>query len=101
MSKVNPNGGAIALGHPLGCTGARQIATLLYELKRTNGYYYLFIHFYYKYSCILVVMELFQCVLVQEWVLQLSLNLKNNFKQKKYLIIFKIFKYKIIHNFFT
>jgi acetyl-CoA acyltransferase 1 len=39
MSKVNPNGGAIALGHPLGCTGARQIATLLYELKRTNGRY--------------------------------------------------------------
>lgn len=27
-------GGAIALGHPLGCTGARQISTLLYELKR-------------------------------------------------------------------
>lgn len=34
--KVNPKGGAIALGHPLGCTGARQIATLLPELKRTN-----------------------------------------------------------------
>ncbi|XP_021357349.1 3-ketoacyl-CoA thiolase B, peroxisomal-like [Mizuhopecten yessoensis] len=32
--KVNPKGGAIALGHPLGCTGARQIATLLHELKR-------------------------------------------------------------------
>lgn len=32
--RVNPNGGAIALGHPLGCTGARQIATLLHELKR-------------------------------------------------------------------
>ena len=32
--KVNPNGGAIALGHPLGCTGARQTATLLYELGR-------------------------------------------------------------------
>jgi acetyl-CoA acyltransferase 1 len=37
MSKVNPNGGAIALGHPLGCTGARQIATLFAELKRTGG----------------------------------------------------------------
>ena len=37
--KVNPKGGAIALGHPLGCTGARQIATLLPELKRTNGKY--------------------------------------------------------------
>jgi len=33
-SKVNPLGGAIALGHPLGCTGARQIATLLPELQR-------------------------------------------------------------------
>ena len=32
-----PKGGAIALGHPLGATGARQIATLLPELKRTNG----------------------------------------------------------------
>jgi len=28
-AKVNPKGGAIALGHPLGCTGARQIATLI------------------------------------------------------------------------
>lgn len=50
--KVNPNGsyrsivpawltccsgGAIALGHPLGCTGARQVATLLHHLRRTNG----------------------------------------------------------------
>lgn len=34
LRKVNPNGGAIALGHPLGCTGARQAGTLLYELKR-------------------------------------------------------------------
>merc|ERR1711920_795883 len=34
MDKVNPKGGAIALGHPLGCTGSRQIATLLPELKR-------------------------------------------------------------------
>ncbi|KDD73648.1 beta-ketoacyl-ACP synthase, partial [Helicosporidium sp. ATCC 50920] len=33
-AKVNPNGGAIALGHPLGCTGARQTATLLYEMAR-------------------------------------------------------------------
>jgi len=32
--KVNPNGGAIAFGHPLGATGARQVSTLLYELKR-------------------------------------------------------------------
>eukprot|EP00408_Alexandrium_pacificum_P062861 CAMPEP_0171168194 /NCGR_PEP_ID=MMETSP0790-20130122/7586_1 /TAXON_ID=2925 /ORGANISM="Alexandrium catenella, Strain OF101" /LENGTH=427 /DNA_ID=CAMNT_0011633029 /DNA_START=65 /DNA_END=1348 /DNA_ORIENTATION=- len=37
LEKVNPKGGAIALGHPLGCTGSRQIATLLPELKRTNG----------------------------------------------------------------
>ncbi|KAI8639603.1 Thiolase, N-terminal domain-containing protein [Parasitella parasitica] len=34
LEKVNPKGGAIAFGHPLGCTGARQIATLLPELKR-------------------------------------------------------------------
>lgn len=34
--KVNPKGGAIALGHPLGCTGSRQIATLLPELVRQN-----------------------------------------------------------------
>jgi len=33
-AKINPKGGAIAFGHPLGCTGARQISTLLYELKR-------------------------------------------------------------------
>lgn len=36
MEKVNPKGGAIALGHPLGCTGSRQIATLMPELKRTG-----------------------------------------------------------------
>jgi len=35
-AKVNPNGGAIALGHPLGCTGARQVATILNEMKRSN-----------------------------------------------------------------
>jgi acetyl-CoA acyltransferase 1 len=32
--KVNPKGGAIAFGHPLGMTGARQVSTLLYELRR-------------------------------------------------------------------
>jgi acetyl-CoA acyltransferase len=37
--KVNPNGGAVALGHPLGCTGAKLTATLLRELKRRNGGY--------------------------------------------------------------
>jgi len=37
--KLNPNGGAIALGHPLGCTGARQIATILPELERRKGSY--------------------------------------------------------------
>jgi acetyl-CoA acyltransferase 1 len=36
MEKINPRGGAIALGHPLGCTGARQFSTLLSELRRTN-----------------------------------------------------------------
>ena len=39
VEKVNPNGGAIALGHPLGCTGARQIATLLHELRRSKKRY--------------------------------------------------------------
>ncbi|XP_058146629.1 3-ketoacyl-CoA thiolase, peroxisomal isoform X3 [Dasypus novemcinctus] len=34
LEKVNPLGGAVALGHPLGCTGARQVVTLLHELKR-------------------------------------------------------------------
>lgn len=34
--KVNPNGGAIAFGHPLGCTGAKLTATLLHELKRRS-----------------------------------------------------------------
>lgn len=34
LKKVNPRGGAIALGHPLGCTGARQIATILRELEK-------------------------------------------------------------------
>jgi acetyl-CoA acetyltransferase family protein len=37
MDKVNPNGGAIALGHPLGCTGTRLTATLLNQLERTGG----------------------------------------------------------------
>jgi len=37
--RVNPNGGAIALGHPLGCTGARIIGTLARHLKRTGGRY--------------------------------------------------------------
>jgi acetyl-CoA acyltransferase len=39
MSKVNVNGGAIALGHPLGASGAKLAATLLNELERTNGRY--------------------------------------------------------------
>ncbi len=37
MSKVNVNGGAIALGHPLGCSGAKLMTTLLNELERTGG----------------------------------------------------------------
>jgi acetyl-CoA acyltransferase len=37
MAKVNVNGGAIALGHPLGCSGAKLMATLLNELERTGG----------------------------------------------------------------
>jgi acetyl-CoA acyltransferase len=39
MARVNPNGGAIALGHPLGCTGAKLTATIIRELKRRNGRY--------------------------------------------------------------
>ena len=39
LDKVNVNGGAIALGHPLGATGARLMTTLLYELERTGGRY--------------------------------------------------------------
>jgi acetyl-CoA acyltransferase len=39
MTKVNVNGGAIALGHPLGCSGAKLMATLLNELERTGGRY--------------------------------------------------------------
>ena len=39
MSKVNVNGGAIAMGHPLGCTGAKLMTTLLHELERTGGRY--------------------------------------------------------------
>ncbi len=38
-AKINVNGGAIALGHPLGCTGAKLTATILRELKRRNGRY--------------------------------------------------------------
>jgi acetyl-CoA C-acetyltransferase len=37
MATVNPNGGAIALGHPVGCTGARLVVTALHELERTDG----------------------------------------------------------------
>ena len=38
MDKVNVNGGAMALGHPLGSTGARLITTLLHELERSDGH---------------------------------------------------------------
>lgn len=37
--RVNPNGGAVALGHPLGCTGAKLTASILRELQRRNGRY--------------------------------------------------------------
>ncbi len=39
MSRVNVNGGAIALGHPLGCSGTKLLATLVNELERTSGRY--------------------------------------------------------------
>jgi acetyl-CoA acetyltransferase len=37
-AKVNVNGGAIALGHPLGCSGARILCTLLHELQRRDAH---------------------------------------------------------------
>ena len=37
--RINPNGGAIALGHPLGCSGARLATTALHELERREGRY--------------------------------------------------------------
>jgi acetyl-CoA C-acetyltransferase len=39
LSRVNVNGGAIALGHPLGATGAKLMTTLLYELESRGGRY--------------------------------------------------------------
>lgn len=39
IKKINPNGGAIAIGHPLGCSGARIAVTLLHEMKRTGVQY--------------------------------------------------------------
>jgi acetyl-CoA C-acetyltransferase/3-oxo-5,6-didehydrosuberyl-CoA/3-oxoadipyl-CoA thiolase len=39
LKKVNPNGGAIALGHPLGCSGARLAATLVHQMRRTGTRY--------------------------------------------------------------
>jgi acetyl-CoA C-acetyltransferase/3-oxo-5,6-didehydrosuberyl-CoA/3-oxoadipyl-CoA thiolase len=37
--KVNPNGGAIALGHPIGASGARILTTLLHQMRRTHARY--------------------------------------------------------------
>jgi acetyl-CoA C-acetyltransferase len=37
MERVNPNGGAIAIGHPVGATGARLVTTALHELERSDG----------------------------------------------------------------
>jgi acetyl-CoA acyltransferase len=39
LAKTNVNGGAVALGHPLGCSGAKLLATLLNVLERTGGRY--------------------------------------------------------------
>jgi acetyl-CoA acetyltransferase len=39
MSRVNVNGGAMALGHPVGSTGARLVTTILHELERSGGEY--------------------------------------------------------------
>jgi acetyl-CoA acetyltransferase len=37
FSKVNPNGGAIALGHPLGCSGTRLVTTIVHEMRRRKA----------------------------------------------------------------
>ncbi|MFC1994029.1 acetyl-CoA C-acyltransferase, partial [Chloroflexota bacterium] len=37
MERTNVNGGAVALGHPIGCTGARILVTLIYEMKRRGS----------------------------------------------------------------
>jgi acetyl-CoA C-acetyltransferase len=39
INKVNVNGGSIALGHPLGCSGARIATTLLHEMQRRRSHY--------------------------------------------------------------
>jgi acetyl-CoA acyltransferase len=39
LSKLNPNGGAIALGHPLGASGARIMVSMMHELERSGGRY--------------------------------------------------------------
>jgi acetyl-CoA acyltransferase len=39
LERVNPNGGAIALGHPLGCTGAKLTASIIREMKRRGSRY--------------------------------------------------------------
>jgi acetyl-CoA C-acetyltransferase len=39
MERVNPNGGAIAIGHPVGATGSRLVTTALHELERIDGQY--------------------------------------------------------------
>jgi acetyl-CoA C-acetyltransferase len=39
MDRVNPNGGAIAIGHPVGATGSRLVTTALHELERIDGQY--------------------------------------------------------------
>ena len=37
MAKVNPNGGAVALGHPIGASGCRILVTLLHEMQKTGA----------------------------------------------------------------
>jgi len=39
MKRVNVNGGAVALGHPIGCSGARLLTTLIYAMKERNAHY--------------------------------------------------------------
>ena len=51
MDKVNVNGGAIALGHPIGASGARILVTLIHEMKRQNKQRYSYIMYWWRARC--------------------------------------------------
>lgn len=72
MDKVNPNGGAIALGHPVGATGARQVATLLAELKKQDKEMGIVSMCARYVLLVLIIGSLLISLLAQEWELHLS-----------------------------